>query len=172
MVGHGGSSAGSYLADPTSPIPSHCAVIILFKSVAVHQLPWLALRVLKIGYGCFTASLLYVSLPKFEFCAATKDHQRTDGWSIGEANQNTQSIHSVYKDIFSKFHRHISDLNLKTSYLRAVYIETSQRVNGLWNTTKWSTYERYGQCIYSEQEFVENWYKNVVKTQHDKGSTW
>ena len=31
MVGHGGSSAGSYLADPTSPIPSHCAVIILFK---------------------------------------------------------------------------------------------------------------------------------------------
>ena len=27
MVGHGGSSAGLYLADPTSPIPSHCAVI-------------------------------------------------------------------------------------------------------------------------------------------------
>ena len=38
MLGHGGSSAGSYLADPTSPIPSHCAVIILFQSVAVHQL--------------------------------------------------------------------------------------------------------------------------------------
>ena len=32
MVGHGGSSAGSYLADPTSPITSHCAVILLFKS--------------------------------------------------------------------------------------------------------------------------------------------
>ena len=32
MVGDGGSSAGSYLADPTSPIPSHCAVITLFKS--------------------------------------------------------------------------------------------------------------------------------------------
>ena len=38
MLRHGGSSAGSYLADPTSPIPSHCAVIILFQSVAVHQL--------------------------------------------------------------------------------------------------------------------------------------
>ena len=25
MLGHGGSSAGSYLTDPTSPIPSHCA---------------------------------------------------------------------------------------------------------------------------------------------------
>ena len=35
MLGHGGSSAGSYLADPTSPIPSHCAVIILFQSVAL-----------------------------------------------------------------------------------------------------------------------------------------
>ena len=43
MLGHGGSSPGSYLADPTSPIPSHCAVIILFQSVAVHQLPCLAL---------------------------------------------------------------------------------------------------------------------------------
>ena len=31
LVGHGGSSAGSYLADPTSPIPSHCAVINPFK---------------------------------------------------------------------------------------------------------------------------------------------
>ena len=47
MVGHGESSAGSHLADPTSPIPSHCAVIILFKSVPVHQLSWLALQELK-----------------------------------------------------------------------------------------------------------------------------
>ena len=31
MVGYGGSSAGSYLADPTSPIPSHSAVSILLK---------------------------------------------------------------------------------------------------------------------------------------------
>ena len=28
----------SYLADPTSPTPSHCAVIILYQSVPVHQL--------------------------------------------------------------------------------------------------------------------------------------
>ena len=31
MVGHGGCNAGSYLADLTSPIPSHCAVMIPFK---------------------------------------------------------------------------------------------------------------------------------------------
>ena len=30
--------ARTYLANPISPIPSHCAVIILFKSVPVHQL--------------------------------------------------------------------------------------------------------------------------------------
>ena len=47
MVGHGGSSAGSYLADPTSPIPSHCAVTTLFQSVPVHQLSWLALKELR-----------------------------------------------------------------------------------------------------------------------------
>ena len=49
MVGHGGSSAGSYLADPTSPIPSHCIVIILFKSAPVHQLSRLALYELTLG---------------------------------------------------------------------------------------------------------------------------
>ena len=38
MVGHGEGSVGSYLADPTSPIPSQCALIILLKSVPVHQL--------------------------------------------------------------------------------------------------------------------------------------
>ena len=31
------------LADPTSPMPFHCAVIILFKSVPVYQLSLLAL---------------------------------------------------------------------------------------------------------------------------------
>ena len=35
MVGHGGSSAGSYLADPTSPIPSHCASIVVTSTLKV-----------------------------------------------------------------------------------------------------------------------------------------
>ena len=36
MVGHEGSSAGSYLADPTSPIPSHCASVVA-TSALVHS---------------------------------------------------------------------------------------------------------------------------------------
>ena len=39
MVGHGGSSAGSYLADPTSPIPSHCASIVATSTVRVNERP-------------------------------------------------------------------------------------------------------------------------------------
>ena len=35
MVGHGGSSAGSYLADPTSPIPSHCSSIVMTSTLRV-----------------------------------------------------------------------------------------------------------------------------------------
>ena len=35
MVGHGGSSVGSYLADPTSPIPSHCASIVVTSTLRV-----------------------------------------------------------------------------------------------------------------------------------------
>ena len=37
MVGHGGSSAGSYLADYTSPIPSHCASIVATSTVRVKR---------------------------------------------------------------------------------------------------------------------------------------
>ena len=36
MVGHGGSSAGSYLADPTSPIPFHCASIVATSTLRVN----------------------------------------------------------------------------------------------------------------------------------------
>ena len=38
MVGHGGSSADSYLADPTSPIPSHCASIVATSTFRVNLL--------------------------------------------------------------------------------------------------------------------------------------
>ena len=38
MVGHGGSSAGSYLADPTSPIPSHCASIVVTSTLRVNTI--------------------------------------------------------------------------------------------------------------------------------------
>ena len=37
MVGHGGSSAGSYLADPTSPIPSHCASIVATSTLRLRM---------------------------------------------------------------------------------------------------------------------------------------
>ena len=36
MVGYGGSSASSYLADPTSPIPSHCASIVATSTLRVN----------------------------------------------------------------------------------------------------------------------------------------
>ena len=36
MVGHGGSSAGSYLADPTSPIPTHCASIVVTSTLRIN----------------------------------------------------------------------------------------------------------------------------------------
>ena len=38
MVGHGGSSAGSYLADPTYPILSHCASIVVTSTLRVNCL--------------------------------------------------------------------------------------------------------------------------------------
>ena len=62
MVGHGGStcSAGSYLADPTSPHPLPLCCNCLFKSVPVYCLLWLVLQelmycshlYLELGQGC------------------------------------------------------------------------------------------------------------------------
>ena len=40
MVRQGGSSAGSYLADPTSPIPFHCASIVATSTVIVKIHAW------------------------------------------------------------------------------------------------------------------------------------
>ena len=58
MVGHGGSSAGSYLADPTSPIPSHCASIVVtstLRVISVHLSQQAALGVI---WGCIASLLL------------------------------------------------------------------------------------------------------------------
>ena len=41
MVGHGGSSVGLYLADPTSPIPSHCASIVATSTLRDKFLFWI-----------------------------------------------------------------------------------------------------------------------------------
>ena len=38
MVGHRGSSAGSYLADPASPIPSYCASIVATSTLRVNTI--------------------------------------------------------------------------------------------------------------------------------------
>ena len=49
MVRHGGNSAGSYLADPTSPIPSHCASIVATSTLRVNaQLQMVHMRVVLI----------------------------------------------------------------------------------------------------------------------------
>ena len=37
MVRHGGSSAGSHLADPTSPIRSHCASFVATSTLRVNK---------------------------------------------------------------------------------------------------------------------------------------
>ena len=66
MVGHGGSSAGSYLADPTSPIPSHCASIVVTTTVRVNYMHIMYRR----------GSLYYVhSLDTFEPSTTSIIHQ-------------------------------------------------------------------------------------------------
>ena len=60
MVGHEGSSAGSYLTDPTSPIPSHCASIVATSTLRVkfslyrpflHSVTW-QVCMIKFHFSC------------------------------------------------------------------------------------------------------------------------
>ena len=72
MVGHGGSSAGSYLATPTSHIPSHCAVFILFKPAS-------------------SASIVVTSILRVNHCSlhnlgSSKIHVPTNILAVAERN--------------------------------------------------------------------------------------
>ena len=64
MVRHGGSSAGSYLADPTSPFPSHCVSIVTTSTLRVNIITY--------AFNCdspriliFYANGQYTSLEEF-----------------------------------------------------------------------------------------------------------
>ena len=118
MLGHGGSSAGSYLADPTSPIPSHCAVIILFQSVPVHQLSSLALQELTNVYhvynwlcGCQWHAMARVIGPwvtrVHPFLSSMHSLSRTtSNKSVPSANSGIEctELQNILLTLFSRFH--------------------------------------------------------------------
>ena len=65
MVGHGGSSAGSYLGDPTSLIPSHCASIVAASTLRVNQVNVSCFRY------CFVC-VIYITFPFYAMYRTTK----------------------------------------------------------------------------------------------------
>ena len=70
MVGHGGNSAGSYLADPTSPIPSHCASIVVTSTLRVNtavncKIVWpvdLNVQISQLAHSGIVASFIVIVL--------------------------------------------------------------------------------------------------------------
>ena len=76
MVGHGGGSASSYLADHTSPIPSHCASIVVTSTLRVNTVvhAQLVLFLLVIS-NYLMKQLLHVDLALFRcLCMVIEDH--------------------------------------------------------------------------------------------------
>ena len=74
MVRHGGSSAGSYLADPTSPIPSHCASIVVTSTLRVN-IP----RIERAS----DSSIAYLSSPSHTFPDAEVDNNPSEQQQYG-----------------------------------------------------------------------------------------
>ena len=105
MIGHGGSSAGLYLANTTSPIPSHCASIVATSTVRVNVettinktinlMSYLACvhNIFDIWYGngCFC----YVGghyTQTVTFWRVVKHLQRGKGISVFERNAKQQAM--------------------------------------------------------------------------------
>ena len=99
MVGHGESSAGSYLSNPTSTTPSHCAVIILFNIVPVHQLLWLALHELT---ACSVHDLYTIFKPLWVAHHWWSEHGARIKWPARLHNIQNPDI-----DLFKMFSRWI-----------------------------------------------------------------
>ena len=77
MVGHGGSSAGSYLADPTSPIPSHCASIVATSTVRVKGIVLISMyMVLPYHFLADLGQLYKIQDSLLSFCAYNYTHMR------------------------------------------------------------------------------------------------
>ena len=62
MTGHGGSSVGSYLVDPTSPIPSHCAGISTLCCPLLSVCVLLAAVIEHVRDGCTVRAFLLPSM--------------------------------------------------------------------------------------------------------------
>ena len=116
MVGHGGSRAGSYLADPTSPIPSHCASIVVTST----------LRVNAVG-----------SHPGQCICPVTLIHVRvgTDTWQI---SQSEAIWHSSMQQSVLTHDRSASQRPCDIHPCDSQYWDiTNQSVRGQWTKSRY-----------------------------------
>ena len=73
MVGHGGCSVGSYIADPTSPIPSHCASIAVTSTLRVNYVEllshyWQFIPRIFLPYPGVQSHVWSINLSYFTFC--------------------------------------------------------------------------------------------------------
>ena len=72
MISHGGSSAGSYLADHTSYIPSHCAIIRKLSCLLTHRTSKETLTIATAqNYIYQSTTMLTTSHPELSGCITT-----------------------------------------------------------------------------------------------------
>ena len=100
MVGHGGSSAGLYLVDPTSPTPSHCASIVVTSTARVNTSVCFSrvcyLLLLLTSSGVLASSLVMAVLRYFDYpttASFTVDYRRNATFpSITVCNNNQVNV--------------------------------------------------------------------------------
>ena len=80
MVGHGGSNDASYLADPTCPIPSHCASIVVTSTLRVNS------------YLCFQLSVLAAEVCKHYVPKLVELHNYVGAHAVGKKVTNWQLL--------------------------------------------------------------------------------
>ena len=116
MVGHEGSSAGSYLADPTSPIPSHCASIV-------------ATSTLRVIYYFVTPCEIYTTIkrkPCDIIFVQQKSRQKLRKFQPEEAPHDTKLFLYHISNFLTTLHNCLRDVEYSRCYLILSILDTVQ----------------------------------------------
>ena len=126
MVGHGGSIASSYLADPTSPIPSHCASIVATSTVRVNvcmDLPFDKQTTSRFITGFTSYDLHTLVSHYYDTAGIRKKYHYIQTTKISSINFNCFVIVGILMWYHNKQHFELPDIVITRDYCRSVALQ-------------------------------------------------
>ena len=130
MVGHGGSSAGSYLADPTSPIPSQYASIVATSTVRVNA-----------QYSVWGAFSSYLYHSPYPFRCSISGRGKSPEWNPAPLSHGPLCLYKLVNHLS----KHLSPQRMKVVKLMKVLLSyrSKKQARMVQNCGKSNSLRRY-----------------------------